>query len=195
MRPLFSFMGGTMQIFLRLAFAACLSGIGPAAAQEQAKPPAPNAQQTTIAAATLVVIIKGTVMALQQANATGNYSVLRDLGTPVFREKFNQAALTQAFANLRARKLDLSPALLVNPNLAKNPELKDGELILTGNFPTQPLHVTFDLRFVQLDGIWRLAGIGVDAVPAPQSMAAITAPVEQPATANTGKKHPAKPKT
>ena len=191
-------MGKTMQVLLRLAIAAWVVFIGPAAAQQQAKPAAANAQQTqktTFNVAMLVVLIKGTVMALHQANVTGNYSVLRDLGTPVFRERFDQAALTQAFANLRARKLDLSPMLVVNPNLSKSPEIKDGELILTGDFPTQPLHITFDLRFMQLDGIWRLAGIAVDAVPAPQAMAAATAPLEQPAPAKTDKKQPPKPKT
>jgi hypothetical protein len=38
----------------------------------------------------LAVLIKSAVVALQQANATGNYGVLRDLGTPIFREKFDQ---------------------------------------------------------------------------------------------------------
>jgi hypothetical protein len=50
------------------------------------------------------------------------------------------------------------------------------------------------LRFVQLDGMWRLAGIGVDAVPPPQAMAASMTPAEQLGAAKTGKKLPAKPK-
>ena len=108
-----------MQVLLRLAIAAWVVFAGPAAAQQQAKPAAANARQTqktTFNVAMLVVLIKGTVMALHQANVTGNYSVLRDLGTPVFRERFDQAALTQAFANLRVRKLDLSPMLVVKWN-------------------------------------------------------------------------------
>ena len=78
-----------MQVLLRLAIAAWVFGAGSAGAEQSAQVPATNVPQTgqaTIAIATLVVLIKGTVMALQQANATGNYSVLRDLGTPVFRE-------------------------------------------------------------------------------------------------------------
>lgn len=183
-----------MHVLFRLAIAAWVFGAGPCAAQQLATAPAPapiapHPQQTTITIAGLAALIKGTVTALDQANLTGNYSVLRDLGTPVFREKFDQAALTQAFADLRARKLDLSAALLVNPNLTKRPEFKDGEMILTGYFPAQPLNITFDLRFAQLDGVWRLAWIGVDAVPpANQAMAAATAPAEPWAPVKTARK-------
>ena len=183
-----------MRVLLHLAIAVWLSGIVPATAQEQAKSPAPKPQQAAIAVATVVTLIKGTVMALHQANATGNYSVLRDLGTPVFREQFDQAALVHAFANLRARKVDLSAALLLSPSLPKNPELKNGELILASSFPAQPLQINFDLRFVQIDGIWRLAGLADDAVPtAAQAMAAATVVVEWPEPAKTGNKQPAKP--
>ena len=180
-----------MHVLFRLAIAAWVFGAGPCAAQQQAWRPLqmpPHPHQVTITIAALAALIKGTVTALDQANLTGNYSVLRDLGTPVFREKYDQAALTLAFADLRARKLDLSPALLVNPNL-KRPEFKDGEMILTGYFPAQPLNIAFDLRFAQLDGVWRLAWIGVDAVPpANQAMAAATVPAQPRAPVKTARK-------
>jgi hypothetical protein len=169
----------------RFLFATILSlGAGLAAAQN-AKPPAAAAQpkpgQMTIDGAALAILIKGTVMALHQANVTGNYSVLRDLGTPIFRERFDQTALANAFANLRARKVNLGPALLVAPNLTKNPELnQNGELVLVGDFPTQPLQIHFELLFLQLDGVWRLAGLAVDAVLPPGAQAA-AALAQQPA--------------
>ena len=189
---------------LGLAFALVLSQ---SAAAQPAKPAAANEQPKQggmqISLVTLTVLVKGTVVALHQANLTGNYSVLRDLGTPLFRERFDQAALTAAFANLRARNLDLSAALLVAPNLTKTPELnQNNELVLVGDFPTQPLLIHFDLRFLQLDGVWRLAGIGVDAVPAPNAQAVAAAapapapapaPAQQPAPSQAGKKKPTKP--
>jgi hypothetical protein len=174
-----------MLVLSRLLLATALSlGLLPAAAQN-AQPPAAEAQpkqgQMTMSSATLAILIKGTVVALHQANVTGNYSVLRDMGTPIFRERFDQVALANAFANLRARKIDLSPALLTAPNLTKNPELnQNNELVLVGDFPTQPLQIHFELLFLQLDGVWRLAGLGVDAVPPPGAQAAI-APAQQPA--------------
>ena len=187
-----------------LAFALIL-GAQPAAADQQGRPAAasaaPKPGEMQMSAVTLTVIIKDAIIALNQANATGNYSVLRDMGTPVLRESFDQTALAAAFANLRARKIDLSPAYFLSPNLTKKPELnKDNELVLVGLFPTQPLQIQFELRFMQLDGRWRLAGIAVDAVPpsASQASAAASAPpapAQQPAEGQASKKGAAKPKS
>jgi hypothetical protein len=196
------FPGVAMLLVSRLASAlVLLLGIHAAAAQ-QARPPAANAGakpgEMQMSVITLTVLIKDAVIALHHANMTGNYSVLRDMGTPVFRENFDQTALAAAFANLRARRIDLSPAYFLSPNLSKKPELsKDNELMLAGFFPTQPLQIQFDLRFMQLDGRWRLAGIGVDAVPAsgPQAAAAAPAPAQQPAPGQDAKKPAGKPKS
>src|SRR5271165_1419790 len=123
-----------MTFVLRSVFASLfLLSAHPVIAQ-QAQPPAQNAQpkpgQMAMSVITLTALIKGTVLALQQANMTGNYSVLRDTGTPIFREKFDQSARTSAFANLRSRKIDLTPALFLSPNLSKQPEFnQNGELV------------------------------------------------------------------
>jgi hypothetical protein len=180
-----------------LAFALVL-GAQAAAADQQAKSAAasaaPKPGEMQMSAVALTVIIKDAIIALNHANMTGNYSVLRDMGTPVFRENFDQTALAAAFANLRVRKIDLSPAYFLSPNLTKKPELnKDNELVLVGFFPTQPLQIQFELRFMQLDGRWRIAGMGVDAAPPPVAQAA-AAPAPQPAPSQTTKKAPPKPK-
>ena len=79
----------------------------PAAQAPQAK------QELKMETAQLVGLIKSTIMALQHANQTGNYSVLRDLGTPVFRERFDQAQLTAIFYNLRSRGVNFTPILFL----------------------------------------------------------------------------------
>ncbi|HEY1246170.1 MAG TPA: hypothetical protein VGF29_15195 [Hyphomicrobiaceae bacterium] len=128
--------------------------------------PAPKSEELKISAVELNILIKSTIMALQHANQTGNYSVLRDLGTPVFRERLDQARLTATFANLRSRGINLAPVLVLTPNLAKQPELTaQNELHLIGNFPTEPLQVKFEFWFVRIDGVWRIQGIMVDAAP------------------------------
>ena len=172
-----------MHLISRLALTIALIFSAQPAKAQQAKPAAANAStpkqgEMKIDVVTLTLMIKGAVMALHQANVTGNYSVLRDLGTPVFREQFDQIALAAAFANLRARKVNLGAALLVAPNLTKNPELnKNGELVLVGDFPTQPLQIHFELAFVQLDTAWRIAGMAIDAVPARTAQASAASPV------------------
>jgi hypothetical protein len=197
-----------MNLLLRLALAfAFILGAQSATADQQAKPapasaaPKPGSMQMSVVV--LTVIIKDAIIALHQANMTGNYSVLRDMGTPILRENFDQTRLAAAFTNLRERKIDLSPAYFLSPNLTKAPELnKDNELVVTGFFPTQPLRIQFELKFMQLDGKWRLAGIGVDALPlpGPQASAAASpppapAPAQQPAPSQNTKKGTGKPKS
>ncbi len=177
--------------FDRLAFACaalafCSSGAFAQVktAQAQAKPaPAPQqqqGQQMQIETVQLVAMIKSTIMALQLANQTGNYSVLRDLGTPVFREKFDQAALTRIFANMRQRGVNLTPVLFLPPNLSKQPELTGGNVLhLNGNFATQPAQIVFDMQFMQIDNAWRIEGLAVDAVAPAQAQAAAQ-PQQQP---------------
>ena len=139
------------------------------AAQPQAK------QELKMETVQLVALIKSTIMALQHANQTGNYSVLRDLGTPVFRERFDQAQLTAIFSSLRSRGVNLTPVLFLAPNLTKQPEMTQGnELHLVGNFPTQPLQIQYEMLFLEIDGVWRLNGFSVDAIP--QQAAAILSP-------------------
>src|SRR5437764_855062 len=129
-----------MPIISRLAFSVALMLGAHTATAQQTKPAAPALPQkpepVQISVVAVTIMIKSALLALHQANITGNYSVLRDLGTPVFRERFDQAALTAAFSNLRGRKVDLSPALVLSPNLTKNLEFnQNGELVLVGDFP------------------------------------------------------------
>ena len=197
-----------MLLLSRLALAlAFVFVVQSATADQQAKPAEAKTEQKPagmqMSVVTLTVIVKDTIIALHHANLTGNYSVLRDMGSPIFRETFDQTALAAVFANLRARKIDLSPAYFLSPNLTKSPELsKENELKVTGFFPTQPLQIQFELRFMQLDGRWRLAGIGVDAVPLPGPQASAVAPAppppapaQQPAPSLPPKKATGKPKT
>ncbi len=151
----------------------------------------------------LVTLIKSTIMALQHANQTGNYSVLRDMGTPVFRERFDQAQLTAIFSTLRARNVNLSTVLFLTPNLAKQPDITEGrQLHIVGDFPTQPLKIQYEMLFLQIDGVWRIDGMAVDAVPsqasagvpAPALAAPASSPAPQPKPANqaAGDKKPEK---
>ena len=146
----------------------------PAAQAPQAK------QELKIETVQLVTLIKSTIMALQHANQTGNYSVLRDLGSPVFRERFDQAQLTAIFSSLRSRGVNLSPILFLAPNLTRQPEITEGrQLRIVGDFPTQPLKIQYEMLFLQIDGVWRIDGMAVDAVPA-QASAIAPAPAPLP---------------
>ena len=153
----------------------------PAAAAEQKNPPAKAPQpqgQTPPATAQgqvpalpdafkLNLLIRSSIIALNQANQTGNYTVLQDLGAPAFRASNNSARLAQIFSALRQRQLDLSPVLFFTPKLVAEPQINaNGLLRLVGFFPTAPERVNFELIYQMIDGQWRLFGIGVNTSPA-----------------------------
>lgn len=128
----------------------------------------------------LNLLIRTTLIALDQANATSNYTVLRDLAAPAFQKANSGAALKEIFAALRKRNLDLSPILFFEPKLIRPPEISDtGMLRLSGFIPSQPEQVWFDFLFQHVDNRWRVFGISVDVRP-PMADAVSTRPAEAP---------------
>lgn len=131
----------------------------------------------------LAMMIKTTVIAVNQANGTGNYSVLRDMSTPSFQRANNLSRLSELFASLRQRDLDLSPVVFLEPKLSGRPVLNEnGFLRLTGLFSSAPEQVHFDLIFVQLDGRWLLDGVSI-AMVRPKPSGAVSA-AQTPKTSN-----------
>jgi hypothetical protein len=130
--------------------------------------PAP-AQNQPVPIDQALYLIRSALLTLNDANRSGNYSVLRDLAAPDFQARNTAADLAGIFANLRQRRIDLHAAAMIAPQLAAAPALDDkGMLRLTGLFPTQPQQIKFDLLFQNVGGEWRLFGISIatpDAVP------------------------------
>jgi len=111
----------------------------------------------------MLALIRGAVLALGQANATGNYAVLDKMSAPGFREANGPARLAEIFAALRDRGLDLGPVLVIDPGLYRAPAImENGMMRLTGYFPSEPERVNFDLAFQNVEGRWRLFGLGVN---------------------------------
>jgi hypothetical protein len=114
----------------------------------------------------LNLMIRTTLIALNQANQTGNYSVLRDLAAPQFQLVNSNVQLADIFADIRRRNLDLSPIIFFTPKLIRPPTIQqDGILRMTGYFETKPDRVSFDMGFAQIDGQWRLAALIVEVKP------------------------------
>ena len=114
----------------------------------------------------LLLMVRNAIIALNQANLTGNYSVLRDMGTPNFQMTNSSARLAEAFAGLRARRIDISPIMFFNPKFASPPSMQDGQVLrVAGLFPTTPEQVNFDLAFQMLGEQWMIAAIAVNVAP------------------------------
>jgi hypothetical protein len=120
-------------------------------------------------------LVRSTLLALNDANRSGNYTVLRDLAAPGFQTKNTAADLAVIFSDLRRRNFDLFAVALIAPQLSAPPALNgQGMLQLSGVFPTRPLQIKFDLLFENVSGQWRLFGISVATPPAPQATAPAT---------------------
>ncbi|MEL6421197.1 MAG: hypothetical protein AAFQ42_01920 [Pseudomonadota bacterium] len=112
------------------------------------------------------LLVHSTLTALDQANRTGNYTVLRALSAPAFQRNNPPDRLAQIFAGFRRENVNLGPAVLHDP-LLRRPAYIDanGLLRLDGFYPTRPLRVTFKLSFRLVDGGWRLFGLTVEPRP------------------------------
>jgi len=110
----------------------------------------------------LVILIANTLIALNQANLTDNYSVLRELGAPDFQKTNTTRRLGEIFADMRARKLNFAPIVMFQPKFVRQPEIDArGFIRTTGFYETAPLQVHFDLVFQSVAGSWRLFEISV----------------------------------
>ena len=109
----------------------------------------------------VLILIRSTLLALDQANKTGNYTVLRDLGAPGFQTN-SAARLGEIFAKQRVDNLDLSGVAVIDPQLSLLPQIEaNGLMHMAGLFPSVPTQVNFDLSFAPVNGQWRLFGISV----------------------------------
>jgi hypothetical protein len=130
----------------------------------------------------LLLIVRTTIIGIDQANKTGNYAVLRKLGGPGL-QAMTPEQLAQTFAPLRSLKIDLAPAAIVTPELTEQPAIsQEGLLNLSGFFPTQPLQIQFRFVYEAVSGSWKPYGLSVSLVPfvTPTPPTANQAPADRP---------------
>jgi len=139
----------------------------------------------------LVLLIRMSLLTLNDAMQTGNFTVLRDRGSPSFRQANTAADLARIFARLEAKDVDLGMAAIMTPQLTEaKVEGPEQRLTLRGFFPGQPARIGFELAYEPVAGHWQLFGISVAPVEAPTNPVAAVA--SAPASAAPSKGAPAK---
>lgn len=157
-----------------------LLGALPASAQDQQAAPKVVKVEPYI----VEKFVKYVVIAVDQANQTGNYEVLHSLGSSKFQETSTEA-LAKSFEPMRKSGLDLSTVLLYKPRLSSKPELVNGVLRATGYFPTQPLKVNFDILWIIKDKHLLLHGLILNpAKEEAQAAPASSTKTDKPAAAD-----------
>ncbi len=131
-----------------------------------------TAQQTPqIEESFAVALIRDALLAVNQANWTGNYTTLRDYASTSFHDANTATDLAILLQRVRSEALDLLPVLSVAPVIQRSDVSLDQRIIrLSGYFPLDPRSITFDLEFVNENARWLIYGLSVGAfeTPAPQ---------------------------
>ena len=116
-------------------------------------------------------LIWSTILAVDHANRSGNYSVLRDLGAQGFQINNDAATLAQIFAGLRSQRIDLANALLVPPTYLEAPRVvQPGVIEAKGVFQLRPTAIRFDMFFQWEQGRWKLFGIDIQPMEMLEAM-------------------------
>lgn len=123
------------------------------------------------------LMIRTAVIAVNHANKTNNYTVLRDLGSPRFKEANSAEKLQTIFAGLRKTKFDLAPVLFFTPQMLAPPAVTNSDMLrLTGFFDTVPQRVSFDLLFESVNEEWLIYGINIATQGSPAAGAEKVSP-------------------
>lgn len=135
---------------------------GPALAQPAA--PARPAAQAPVTPSPIAVLamVRSTLLAIDHGNRTGNYTVLRDLAGPQFREGNSAARLAQIFGPVVLQGVDLLAVAVAEPAYSQPPRIDDkGMLHVVGVFRIPPRAVSFEILFEPVGGQWRLFAVGL----------------------------------
>ena len=133
-----------------VAIAAGITGHGPAMAQSQTLPTAVDEE----------VIVKTSLLTLNDANLTGNYDVMHARMAKPFREKFGADVLKQAFKAFAGKHIDIiaaKPIVAISEARINS----TGALMLRGYFDTTPSRLSYQLDYAISEGEWKLINIDV----------------------------------
>lgn len=123
--------------------------------------------QISMGQAEAVILTRSALLALDQANKTGNYTVMRDLGSATFHAN-NAARLAEVFADLRRQNVDMSATLAQPLSFASPPAIDaKGLLRVAGSVPMGARVLYFQIAWAREAEAWRLYGIVVTVGEAP----------------------------
>lgn len=133
-----------------VALAAGLAAPGPAAAQSLPLP-TPVVEE---------VMVKTSLLTFNDANLTGNYTVMYARMAKPFRDRFTADTLKQAFKAFAGKHIDIIAAKPIVPT-SEAKFASNGSLMLRGYFDTTPSRLSYELDFAVSEGEWKLVAIDV----------------------------------
>jgi hypothetical protein len=109
------------------------------------------------------VLVKATLLSFNDANVTGNYTVLHAKLSKPFRDQFPPEKLKTAFKEFADKHIDFDIIAAKPPISSEEPSVTDGGVLkLYGYFDTSPSRVLYQLEFIMSDGEWKATKIDVN---------------------------------
>ncbi|MBO6521836.1 MAG: hypothetical protein JJ900_15720 [Rhodospirillales bacterium] len=109
------------------------------------------------------ILILATLMRFNDANLSGNYSILHGLAAKPFRERNSVQMVADAFEEFRDRNVRIEEILLRDIQPHDDGEtMHDGVLRLSGDIEMSRYRMTYHLRFLSENGEWKLYAIDMD---------------------------------
>ncbi|WP_137388144.1 hypothetical protein [Rhodoligotrophos defluvii] len=136
----------------------------------------------------ILALIRATLIAVDQANRTGNYTVLRQLASQHFQDANSAEQLAEIFKGWRLSGMNLT-ALTNSPiSFSRAPVVdRKGRLSLAGTLTGQTVQVSFELAFnYEADRGWALYEIKLTASPATPERATSAQPARGQAVEPAG---------
>jgi hypothetical protein len=122
---------------------------------------------TVPSAAGQEILIKAWLLTLNDANVTGNYSVLyAKLAKPV-RDQFSLDQVKQSFKDFADKKIDFKVIAAETPIATRPSQIDErGALVLRGYFGSASNRLVYALDFIPSEGEWKPLKLSVQLNPA-----------------------------
>ena len=106
-------------------------------------------------------------MTFNDANVTGNYSVLLAKASKQFQSSLSTDKLSEAFKTYRDQNLNLEKIFMMADLLESKPaEIDDdGVLHLLGSLKDDQTSLRYSLKFIQNNAVWKLLAIDIHYKP------------------------------
>jgi hypothetical protein len=118
-------------------------------------------------AVTQEILIKTSLLTLNDANLTGNYDVLHAKLAKPFREQYSPERLKQVFKSFADKHIDWGLIAAKPPVATAEAQIDSrGALILNGYFDTKPSRLYYELAFLPSEGEWKPIKLNVHVKPA-----------------------------
>ena len=110
------------------------------------------------------ILIRTTLMTFNDANMTGNYSVLHAKASKEVQAQLSIEKLFETFKPFRTNRLFFEDIVYEDYDSYEDAKFdSDGALVLAGVFKTDRVKVSYRLKFLKNDTVWKWSGINVNA--------------------------------